>query len=311
MNKSDLSVEQEMRRSAKRICRGIRSKKVRKQTEQEYFEHMEDRYFSLLLKGLSEEKALQAAIEAIGQPDELCHMLASVHNRLPAELGKRIFCLCIRTVIAAFVGAVLWGWGLLDSHPITYLIPTLLFAGFAPLRYARALCLRIKAVRRIKRVCRQNGGRIEQHASPILSVFLPARHPEWVIHAKKTTYCVHFLACPHRRSSLHFLDSYVYTLTLTRAQGARFADRSPFRFNIIKTPDQIYSEHSLRYLFFPICPAYRGDTVKRILLINPVPSSISYQNGTSVEHVGNGDTFFGFTICDSSHLSHILLSDRN
>ena len=311
MNKSDLSVEQEMQRAAKRICRSIHSKKLRKLTEQEYFEHMEDRYYSLLLKGLPEEKALQAAIEAIGQPDELCHMLASVHNRLPAELGKRIFCLCIRTVIAAFVGAVLWGWGLLDSHPITYLIPALLFAGFAPLRYARALCLRIKAVRRIKRVCRQNGGRIEQHASPILSVLLPARQPEWVIHAKKTTYCVHFLACPHRRAALHFYDSYAYALTLTRGQGARFADRSPFRFNIIKTPDQTYSEHSLRYLFFPICPAYRGDTVKRILLINPVPSSISYQNGTSVEHVGNGDTFFGFTICDSSHLSHILLSDRN
>lgn len=310
MSKPDRSIEQEMQRAAKRICRSIHSRKIRLQAEQEYFEHIEDRYYSLLLSGYSQEKALQTALDAMGTPEELTHMLASVHNRLPAELGKRIFCLCIRTVIAAFVGAVLWGWGLLDSHPITYLIPALLFAGFAPLRYARALCLRIKAVRRIKRVCRQNGGRIEQHASPILSVLLPARQPEWVIHAKKTTYCVHFLACPHRRSSLHFLDSYAYTLTLTHGQGARFADRSPFRNNIIKAADQTYNEQSYRYLFFPVSPEYPADAVKRVLLVNPVPSLISYQSGTTVEYAGNGDTIFGFTLCDSTYFSHMLLSEK-
>ena len=311
MNKPDLSVEQEMRRAAKRICRSIHSKKLRKLTEQEYFEHMEDRYFSLLLKGLSEEKALQAAIEAIGQPDELCHMLASVHNRVPADLGNMLLRLGIRACIAAFAGCMLWAWGFFHSQPLTLLIPMLIFAGLSPIRYARALCLRLKASRKIKNVCKQSGFALEQHASVLLSVFMPTRRPEWTITTAHNTYCIHFLACPHRRAALHFYDSYAYALTLTRGQGARFADRSPFRFNIIKTPDQTYSEHSLRYLFFPICPAYRGDTVKRILLINPVPSSISYQNGTSVEHVGNGDTFFGFTICDSSHLSHILLSDRN
>ena len=310
MSKPDLSVEKEMRLAARRICRGIHAKKARLAAEQEYYEHLEDRYYTLLLHGYSQESALQAALEALGSSEELCHALASVHNRLPAELWKRALGLCIRALIAAFVGAVLWGWGLLDSHPITYLLPVLIFAELAPLRYVRAICLRIKAVRRIKRACGQNGGAIEQHFSPILSVLFPARQPEWIVTTKQTTYCVHFLACHHRRAALHFLDSYAYTLTLTRGQGARFADRSPFRNNIIKTADQTYAKQRYRYLFFPIGRSYAAGTVKRILLINPVPSSISYQNGTIVEYAGNGDTVFGFTICDSSYFSQMLTSEK-
>ena len=190
------------------------------------------------------------------------------------------------------------------------LFPVLIFAELAPLRYARAICLRVKAVCRIKRACRQNGGAIEQHFSPILSVLFPARQPEWIITTEQTTYCVHFLSCLHRRAALHFLDSYAYTLTLTRGQGARFADRSPYRNNIVKTPNQTYSEQSYRYLFFPVGFSYATNTVKRILLINPVPSSISYQNGTAVEYAGNGDSFFGFTICDSTYFSHMLSSEK-
>lgn len=307
MSEPNLSIEQEMRLAAKRICRSIHAKKARLAAEQEYYEHIEDHYYSLLLGGYSEQKALQAAIDVLGTPEELCHMLASVHNRLPAELGKRILRLCVRALIAAFVGAVLWGWGLLDSHPITYLIPVLIFTGLAPIRYARAICLRIKAVHRIKRICRQNGFEIQRQTSPILSVLISARQPEWVITAGQTTYCVHFLACYHRRAALHFLDSYAYTLTLTHGQGARFADRSPFRYNIIKTPDQTYSEQHYRYLFFPITSECGNDSIKRILLINPVPSLISYQNGTTVEYAGNGDSLFGFTVCDAAHFTQMLL----
>lgn len=311
MSKPDPSIEQEMRRTAKRICRGIHSKKVREQAEQEYLEHMEDRYYSLLLKGHSEQKALQQAIEALGSLEELCHMLASVHNRISADLGKTLLRLGVRTCIAAFVGCMLWAWGFFHSQPLTQLIPLLILAGLSPIRYARAFILRLKASRQIRRICKQSGFDLEQHASVLLSVFIPARRPEWTITTAHTTYCVHFLACPHRRAALHFFDSYAYALTLTRGQGARFADRSPFRNNLIKTPDQTYSEQSHQYLFFPVGPEYRGDTVKRILLINPVPSLISYQNGTSVEYVGNGDTIFGFTLCDSAHFAHVLLSDQD
>ena len=114
MSKPDFSVEQELRLAVRRICRGIHAKKARLAAEQEYYEHLEDRYYNLLLHGYSQESALQAALEALGSSEELCHALASVHNRLPAELWKRALGLCIRALIAAFVGAVLWGWGLLE-----------------------------------------------------------------------------------------------------------------------------------------------------------------------------------------------------
>lgn len=296
---------------AKHICRGIHSKKARQQAEKEYFEHMEDRYYGFLLHGLSQEKALQMAIESLGAPEELCHMLASVHNRIPADLYKTLLRLGIRACIAAFAGCMLWAWGFFHSQPLSILIPLLIFAGFSPVRYVRALVLRFKVTQQVKNICKQNGFGLEQHASVLLSVFIPARRPEWIIKTTHNTYCIHFLACPHRRAALHFHDSYAYTLTLTRGQGAQFADRSPFRYNIIKTPDQTYNEQSYHYLFFPVGPEYASDTVKRILLINPVPSLISYQNGTDIEFAGNGDTQLGFTICDGSYFVKMLLSDQS
>lgn len=311
MNDLKPTIEQEMWRAVRYICRGIRSKSIRKQTEQEYLEHIEDRFYGLLLQGIPEEKALQMAIDALGSPEELCHMLAGVHNRLPADLGQRLLKLGIRGIIALVSGCMLWAFGLFGSHPITLLIPILIVTGLSPVRYLRALCLRVKQVRHLRRICQKKCFHIEQLTSPILSVLIPARTPEWIISTSQQTYCVHFLACHNRRASLHLLDSYVYTLTFTRGQGARFVDRSPFRNNIIRTGDQSYSEQSFKNLYFPVSPDYYPGAMQKVLLLNPVPSEISCRKGTATEYIGNGDSVFGFTVCDSTYFAQLLTSRKD
>lgn len=311
MNEQRPTIEQEMRRAVRYICRGIRSKSVREQAEQEYLEHIEDRFYGLMLQGIPEEKALQMSIDALGSPEELCHMLASVHNRLPADFGKRILFLGIRSTIAVFIGCMLWAFGLFDAHPITLLIPILFITGLTPFRYMRALWLRGKQVRHIRRICQKNCYQIEQRSSPILSVLIPSRNPEWIISTNSQTYCVHFLACHNRRATLHLLDNYVYTLTVTRGQGARFVDRSPFRNNIIRSSDQSYSEQSFKNLYFPLSPECSPGGMRKILLLNPVPSEISYRKGTATEYIGNGDFVFGFTVCDSTYFAQLLTSEKD
>ncbi len=305
------ATEQEIRNTVRHICRGIRSKLARRQAEQEYLEHVEDHYYRLLLRGVPEEKARKQAMEALGEPEELCHILAAVHNRLPADLGKKLLGIGIRAVIALFAGCMLWAFGLFSSHPIVLLIPIFIVTGLTPIRYLRALCLRVKHINNIRRVCRENNYKMEQMASPLWSVVIPTRRPEWIITTPGQTYCVHFLACHNRRAALHLLDSYVYTLTVTRGQGANFVDRSPLRMNLIKTGDQSYSEQSLRNLYFPVSPDNYPGTMHKILLLNPVPSEISYRKGTGTEYAGNGDTVYDFTVCDGTYFAQMLSSDKS
>ncbi len=298
--------EREMKRTVHRICRSIRSKKARDSAEREYLEHLEDHVYRLLLRGVPEEKAIAEAVMALGDPEELCHMLGAIHNRMPLDIGTKLLWLAIRALAASFVGCFLWALGLTESHPVVWLLPILVVVGLEPARYLRSLILRIKQIVRIRRVCRDKGYAIECMASPIRSVFISARRPEWVIETGTHTYCVHFLAVHNRHASLHFWDSYAYTLTVTRGRGARFVDRAPRRFNLLLTGDQSYSERYLHSLYFPASPDFQSGTTERILLLNPVPNEIGYRKGTGTEYIGNGDTVFGFTVYDGRSFLQVL-----
>lgn len=292
--------------AVRRICRGIRARRTRREAEREYLEHVEDHVYRLLLRGIPEDKAVAEAIAALGDSEELCHMLCTVHNRLPPELGSNLLWLALRAACAFLVDRQLVGYGLTERFPIVYILPALILFGFTPFRYLRSLILRVRQVARLRRICRQRGYRIEEAASPILSVFFPARRPEWMIEAGESTYCVHFVAVHNRHAVLCLHDSFVYTLTTTHGQGARFIDRAPRRFNSLRTGDQTYENQSFHNLCFPIGADHAGDGVERILLFNPVPSAIRYRRGTAIEYTGNGERVFGCTLYDAKSFAEQL-----
>ena len=302
---SDASL-QDIRRHIHHICRGIQFKKTRACAEQELCEHVEDHIYRLILRGVSEEQAVRQALDALGDPETLCHAMCAVHNRIPPDLGRTLLCLLGRVFAAYFVHCLLWAFGLSESHPLVEVIPFLIVFGLSPVRYLRALVLRIKQVGRIRRTCRARGFSIRQSASPILSVFIPARRPEWQIDTPAATYCIHFLAVHHRRATLCLHDSFAYSLITTYGSGARFIDRAPRRFNSLRTADQSYEQQCLHHLHFPVSTDIPAARIQRILLLNPVPSEIRYRKDTTDEYVGNGDRLFGLTLYDAPSLIRLL-----
>ena len=305
------SLREDMERAVRHICRGIRGRRARRQAEQEYMEHVEDHAYRLMLRGIPEEKAVAEAIAALGDPENLCHMLCTVHNRLPPEFGANFPWFLLRFFVAWYVGVFLWSYYVFDKHPILQVIPLFLLFGYAPLRYMRSFFLRVRMVTRLRRVCKKQGYRVERAVSPVLSVFFPARRPEWMIHTPDKTYCIHFLAVHNRHATLRLLDSYVYTLTTTHGQAARLVERPMFnRFRYIRTGDNTYENINFHSLHFPLGVDCAAGGAERVLLLCPVPSVIQYRKGTAFAYAGNGDRVFGMTLYDGRSLENVLKRNR-
>ena len=293
------------------VCRSVRPTRVRYAVEQELCEHAEDHAYRLMLQGVPENQAVTQAIASMGNTDNLCHALCAVHNRIPPDLGKNLALLALRAIAAFIVGSILWAFGLPESLPITHLIPFFIVFGLAPLRYARSLILRIKHTVRLRRLCRQQGFELHRQASPIRSVFIPTRRPEWLIETPTVTYCVHFLAIHNRHAHLDLLDSFAYTLTTVHGQAARFWGRHGYSiFFNSRTGDQTYENQSFHTLHFPIQVEQDTSRVERILLLNPVPSEIRYLKGSTFEYVGNGDRVYDFTLHDANSFAAHLTSQK-
>jgi hypothetical protein len=292
-------------------CRSVRPTRVRYAAEQELCEHAEDHAYRLLLQGIPEDRAVSQALGAMGDTESLCHALCAVHNRIPPDLGKNLALLALRTIPATLAWGILSGFGLLESHPVLWLIPFLIVFGLAPFRLVRSLVLRIKQVSRLTRLCRRLGFQIRRQASPIRSVFIPTRRPEWLIETPDTTYCVHFLAIHNRHAHMSLLDSFAYTLTTVHGQAARFRGRIGYSIFISsRTGDQTYENQSFHTLHFPIQVEQDATRVERILLLNPVPSEIRYLKGSVFEYVGNGDRVYDFTLHDGGSLATHLASRK-
>ena len=69
-----------------RLCRGIRSRRERRETAREYAEHIEDSVYHYTLTGMTEEQAFNKACEDIGSAELCSELLCGVHNsKNPAE----------------------------------------------------------------------------------------------------------------------------------------------------------------------------------------------------------------------------------
>ena len=65
---------------AEDICRGIRSRRERREAVREYTEHMEDSVYHYTLMGMTEEEAFRKACEALGSVERCNELLRGVHN---------------------------------------------------------------------------------------------------------------------------------------------------------------------------------------------------------------------------------------
>ncbi|MBQ8186334.1 MAG: hypothetical protein IJX93_03005 [Clostridia bacterium] len=65
---------------------------------------------------------------------------------------------------------------------------------YKSLKYIRALYKRGNLMRRLRKVCRENGYRLKVNACPLLSVFFPTKTPEITVDTRWKTYHIKFIA---------------------------------------------------------------------------------------------------------------------
>jgi hypothetical protein len=72
--------EASIARLADEICRGIHSRRKRREAAREYTEHIEDSIYHYTLSGMTEEQAFYKACEALGSAELCRELLQGVHN---------------------------------------------------------------------------------------------------------------------------------------------------------------------------------------------------------------------------------------
>ena len=104
--------EASIARLADEICRGIHSRRKRREAAREYAEHIEDSVYHYTLSGMTEERAFYKACEALGSAELCRELLQGVHNSknpaadidLPCDIVKCVRRNIIkRIVLSAFI----------------------------------------------------------------------------------------------------------------------------------------------------------------------------------------------------------------
>lgn len=172
-------------------------------------------------------------------------------------------------------------------------------------RLVRALFLRGRFIRRVKRICAEKGYRIRRGRMGLASFFSIGSNPDLIISADRE-YCVRFITTIKRNRFYHFLDDMYagshtkMVLALPMAKGV----------NEFKCAARF---HYLPKLQIPKRLQGRTD-VEPILLFNPVPAQVLAidKEGTRVNlvtngsHIGQFTTYGGRAFCDllEGRLSH-------
>ncbi len=89
------------------LCSGIMSKKERQNVRDELFDHLMCKYETNLAIGMEEEKAVESAINDLGDKDSLKEKLQKVHWYYPAQSLKTAFYYLIVALIAPMMTGVL------------------------------------------------------------------------------------------------------------------------------------------------------------------------------------------------------------
>lgn len=156
---------------------------------------------------------------------------------------------------------------------------------------ARAVSVRLRLWRRLKRKCESRGFRLRIERNLFASFFRTSDRPDLVIETKDADYLISFVTCPRRGQFCYFFSPthYIrYSKLYVVLPRGRLTES--FR-------------HSHRLKKAPIlADSWRTPTKNckkiPILLFNPAPAEISHlaESGTRVETDGNGSALYGWTV---------------
>ena len=301
MDGNEFDVSREIEYFVRNVCGGIRSKQKREAASDEIREHFEDAIYSKTLRGMSREKAFREACEDFGDPSKVKVMLALSNNRFSPEFFKEIVLFLARAFISYSVYLLIRGLVSLSSADFVwyFYVPSfLILFGLQPLRYLGLMCSRLKFIARLKRLAKEQSGKIELLSDPFLSLFRSSDICDIVMKAKGECVCIKFLTFLKRSESLRFLDETLYSVTTLHSGGARFVNRNPhMMMNQVVTPNLGFSTAKLRaYSFCLPLELEEEGGIKKVMIVDRLPREMTYVKGSGIEYVDLGAYVFGFSV---------------
>ena len=294
----DFCLDRELRKLTARLTGDICSKSEKSAVAREYEDHIHDAMQSYMLGGMTEEEAFAAAVEDLGDIDEIAVTLGDVHNRddLPEDVGWK---LDRRKIIGIVIAAVLLDVAILSQNAglllVLLLIPLMAF-----LIYLRAMVKRLIAVGRICGYAKKHAMTCHVSYSAFTSLWLYADHADITLEWERQYYKIRFLPCVQPKTILHFVGRNLYTTTQLRGASPIAAEQFSAGWQLFR-PKNIkkFSKTGLAEISFEVqgdlygLPTLerrhdpRDKEIYEVLIFNPVPMRVFYRVGTTeVELVG-------------------------
>ena len=323
-------LQSEIRRYSAHIAYEIRSKQKRDAVKREYAEHLEDAVYDRMIQlGLDEREAFTEACTELGNVAKMQELLALTHNKDPLPTGV--------TFMLWLLGAVLVGssyfWIENESFRAWFVVllqlsiftlgVILLLRGRL---YARALILRRRAYRQLRRYAEQSGMHFTRRANSYRSVFTRTTEPEWILETDEERYILSLFATVRRRRTLRITDAEFYEHE--KNFGYSLASFShTFQYlnfatskNGVATQNFFFAQSpglstlSQGKHLFPFIDWERAEHPKkknvRVLLLNPIPFNVYFVENGQARETGNRDAIKGIHLWSATGLIEHLESER-
>lgn len=309
MTEHHFNLDGELRRLTRALTASIRSQKEKNAVAREYEDHIRDAMQNYMLGGMREEEAFSAAVDDLGDIDEIAVTLGDVHNRdeLPEDVGWK---LDRRKIIGIVIAAVLLDIAILSKNAGLLLI-LLLIPLTALLIYLRAMVKRIMAIGRIRGYAKNYGMTYHISCSAFTSLWLYADHADITLEKERQYYKIRFLPCVQPKTVLHFVGRNLYTTTQVHGASPIAAEQFSAGWQLFR-PKNIkkFSKTGLAEISFTVqgdlyaLPTLerrydpRDKEVHEVLIFNPVPMRVFYREGTVEVELAGGELKDGVWLHD-------------
>ncbi|MBQ7338334.1 MAG: hypothetical protein IJW40_07765 [Clostridia bacterium] len=208
-------LQSEIRRYSARIAYDIHSRRKREEVKREYAEHLEDAvYYRIVQYGMEEMDAFRDACEELGDVNKIQELLAMTHNQDSHPTAVKV-ALCL--LAAVLLGA---SYFLINNESYrSYFIVTLQISIFVlgviallhARLYLRAIRIRARAYRQLKKYAVRNGHTFIRRANSYRSVFHRTTTPEWIYETDTECYILSLFATVRHKKALRISDTGLYS----------------------------------------------------------------------------------------------------
>ena len=322
-------LQSEIRRYSARIAYDIRSRRKREEVKREFAEHLEDAvYFHMIHRRMNEREAFEYACKELGSMAKLQVLMAATHNKDLLPSGIRL----MLTILGLVLIGASYFWIENESYRSYFIVilqATIFVLGVTALLrarlYIRALFIRAKTCRQIKKYAEQHGLTFIRRANSYRSIFNRTADPEWILETETERYILLLFATVRRRKTLRITDAEFYEYERNFAFSLPVYNPVSIGLSIVTsnngtaTQNFFFAQSGISTLsqgvhLFPLFnwEAAEHPTKRnvRVLLLNPIPFTLYIVVNGHARESGSSDSVNGMHIWSATGLIDYLETER-